>query len=385
MGLDRENVLEGATSALIGECPQVEVVIEGVKMTGLLDTGSQTTLMRQSVLTKHFPESGVRELPSFIKLKAANGLKIPCLGYAIMDFEIEGHKIPGRGVFIVDDEYSSNTLIIGMNVVRACWDTVFKDPAGPVSFSCQNPKFQRTWREAFAVCRKMTVTTEDGFLGYIWPAQRKGITVPARSEVVVWGRTRAGPKGRDYCGLVEALPEPSAVSVARTLASIKQGRVPVRIRNLNEFPVSIGRYQKLGRLFQVEETDVHGARDVSLTPDEDGVVQVGLVENSSGVDMDSVFDTLGLADRPDLTSDEQGKLSALLQKWEKVFSKNEEDFGRTNIVQHQIPTGDAPPIRERFRPLPPLLYKDMRTLLSGMLQGGSSLRVPAPGLRLLLW
>lgn len=150
-------------------------------MTGLLDTGSQTTLMRQSVLAKQFPEYGVRELPSFIKLKAANGLKIPCLGYAMMDFEIEGHKIAERGVFIVDDEFSSNPLIIGMNVVQACWDVVFKDPDGPLSFSCQNPKFQHAWWEAFAVCWKTTVTTEDGFLGYIWPAQRKGVTVPARS------------------------------------------------------------------------------------------------------------------------------------------------------------------------------------------------------------
>lgn len=60
----------------------------------------------------------------------------------------------------VDNEFSSNPLIIGMNVVQACWDVVFKDPDGPMSFSCQNPKFQHAWREAFAVCRKTTVTTE---------------------------------------------------------------------------------------------------------------------------------------------------------------------------------------------------------------------------------
>lgn len=236
---------------------------------------------------------------------------------------------------------------------------MFKDPDGPVSFSCQNPKFQHALREAFAVCRKTTVTTEDGFLGYIWPAQWKGVTVPARSEVVVSGRARSGPGGRNYCGLVEALPDPSAVSVSRTLASVKQDRVPVRIHNLNEFPVSIGRYQKLGRLFQVEEADIHSARDVSLTPDDNGVVEVELVECSDGMEKDPVFDMLGLTDRPDLTTEEQGKLAALLQKWEKVFSANEEDFGRTNIVQHQIPTGDANIVRE------------MRALLSDMLQGES--------------
>lgn len=52
------------------------------------------------------------------------------------------------------------------------------------------------------------------------------------------------------------------------------------------------------------------------------------------------------------------------------FSTNEEDFGRTDVVRRQLPTRSAAPIRERFQPLPPLLYQEMRTLLSGMLQGG---------------
>ena len=94
----------------------------------------------------------------------------------------------------------------------------------------------------------------------------------------MWGRTRSGPRGWNYCGLIEALQEPSPVAVARNLASVQQGRVPNRIRNLIEFPVSIGHYQKLGRLFQVEETEVHGSCDVNVAPGADGVVEVGLVK-----------------------------------------------------------------------------------------------------------
>lgn len=69
----------------------------------------------------------------------------------MMDFEIEGHKITERGVFIVDDEFS---LIIGMNVVQACLYVVFNGPEVSLSYSCQNLNVQRAWREAFAVCRK---------------------------------------------------------------------------------------------------------------------------------------------------------------------------------------------------------------------------------------
>lgn len=64
---------------------------------------------------------------------------------------------------------------------------------------------------------------------------------------------------------------------------------------------------------------------------------------------------LKLAHRPDLTQEEQGQLAALLRRWEKVFSTHREDFGRRDAVKHFISTGDAAPITECFRPLPPLL------------------------------
>lgn len=180
--------------------------------------------------------------------------------------------------------------------------------------------------------------------------------------MVVLGRAKTGMRGSDYYGLVEALQKPGAVSVARTISVASQGRVP--IRNLHDFPVSIGRYQKLGRLFQVEETDIHGACDVSLKPGAGCVVEVGLIDAGDEMEEDQVFEVLKLADRPDLTQGEQDQLVALLRKSEKVFSGHKEDFGMTDAVQHRIPTGNAATIRERFQPLPHLMYKDMRSLLA---------------------
>lgn len=53
-----------------------------------------------------------------------------------------------------------------------------------------------------------------------------------------------------------------------------------------------------------------------------------------------------------------------------MFAQHEEDFGRTGAVQHQIPTGSAPPSREQYRPVPPSLYPELRSLLKGMLETG---------------
>lgn len=47
-----------------------------------------------------------------------------------------------------------------------------------------------------------------------------------------------------------------------------------------------------------------------------------------------------------MTLEQAGKMTALMLKWEKVFSTHEEDSGRTDAIMHTIPTGDAVPIRE---------------------------------------
>lgn len=368
MGLGQEEEVQGPSVMLVGQCPQVEVGVGVVKLKGLLDTGSQISIISHSLLSQHFPESEVREPPAMVRIKAANNLHIPYLGYVQLDFDIEGHQIGPRGVFVVEDRSASDPLIIGMNIIQPCWDAVFRNSEGPARLFCKNPKSQSAWNAAFATCRRTGVTTDDGHHGYVWAAHRHGVTIPARSEVVVWGRAAAGR--RDYHGLVEALPEPGAISVARSVAVVKNGRVPVRIRNLHDFPVSLDRYQKLGQVTQVDSLDVYGVQDVCLEQEEEGTVKVSVVDVCMGEEPDQAFQVLKLAERPDLTQDEQRQLAALLHKWEKAFAAHEEDFGRTDVVKHSIPTGEAPPIRERFRPLPPLLYQDMRTLLEGMLQNG---------------
>lgn len=70
-----------------------------------------------------------------------------------------------------------------------------------------------------------------------------------------------------------------------------------------------------------------------------------------------------------LEKDQRCQLQDFLSRWQHVFS-TDEDYGCTGVVRHQIPTGDAAQSRERYRPVPPTLYSEIRTLLRGMLEGG---------------
>lgn len=45
-----------AAETFIGECPTVDLSVGGVELQALLDTGSQVTLMHQSLFSQHFDQ-----------------------------------------------------------------------------------------------------------------------------------------------------------------------------------------------------------------------------------------------------------------------------------------------------------------------------------------
>uniref|UniRef100_A0A3P9MEE5 Gypsy retrotransposon integrase-like protein 1 n=1 Tax=Oryzias latipes TaxID=8090 RepID=A0A3P9MEE5_ORYLA len=326
--------------------------------------------MQQSLFEQHFTLAKLGKVPVVFQLRAANGLEIPYTSYAVLDFAIEGIEIPARGVVIVEDKNCSHPLIIGMNVVTACWDTLFNWPARHTACPPKLQK-QKVWRDAFVTCRRVRATTAgDGCLGFVRLASRHPIKIPPRTELLVQGRAQMGPGGTDYCALVEAGPELPNIGVARTLAVVKSGRVPVRLLNPHSHSVSIGHYQKLAKLYHIEEVDVHGPRDLSLAAKCDSVVEVCLVDTVAVQSQKPSQEVSALVNQPHLTEDQRTDLQALLQKWTGVFAQHDEDFGHTDLVQHTIHTGDAPPIKERYRPLPPAMYKEMKTLLADMLEKG---------------
>ncbi|KAJ8400613.1 hypothetical protein AAFF_G00393820 [Aldrovandia affinis] len=68
----------------------------------------------------------------------------------------------------------------------------------------------------------------------------------------------------------------------------------------------------------------------------------------------------------------------LIHHWAGVFAGHEEDFVKTDDVLHNIPTGGAPPSRERYCPLPLSLYPELRSLLQCMLDCGVMLESASP-------
>ncbi|XP_075188139.1 uncharacterized protein LOC142260631 [Anomaloglossus baeobatrachus] len=73
-------------------------------------------------------------------------------------------------------------------------------------------------------------------------------------------------------------------------------------------------------------------------------------------------------DRRTLTPGQQKLLEDTLWEYQEAFSRNDEDFGCTSAIEHEIPTGDAAPIRERYRQIPPKMYQEVKDMVASMLE-----------------
>lgn len=116
-----------------------------------------------------------------------------------------------------------------------------------------------------------------------------------------------------------------------------------------------------------EGSDIH-LTELSLGVLEVGVVQLGPGPKDLGEGVPKHLMCESLQGN-NLGPDQQQQILQFLIRWRHIFSSHEEDYGCTDVVTHVIPTGDATPVRERYRPVSPTLYKEIKILLQGMLKG----------------
>ena len=308
----------------------------------------------------------------WLTLKAANGLRIPYVGYAVLDFSIGGIDIKKKGVVIVrDDCINTEYGLLGMNVVADCWTEVFRrgHPGVTAFKSVFSPHAEKAWDAAFAACQKADTSMGQMELQGVARLQRQSpVRLPPTTETIIWAQVPQAAGLQDCLVLVEDLEDHGHEwRVARSLSWTRGGRVPLRICNPNPFPLELPQRRPLATVTQVDPRDVQGRSKLVLRNTGPQIVEVDVQH----VGQTSTEEHPALALRGEELNDyQQAQLKALLQKWSHIFAAHDEDFGRTSVVTHQIPTGTAPPIRERYRPVAPNLYPELRALLQGMLDSG---------------
>ena len=164
------------------------------------------------------------------------------------------------------------------------------------------------------------------------------LKVPAYSEMEVVAKVPRAASNRSW--IVEGEVDQKAVLVARSIVHPEGQEVPLRLLNPRKDPITAKRGTVVAQMEFIED------------PSESPVCAVN--EDSIPVPEGKWKMLWDLANEGDgLDDGGREKLFLLLVEFADVFASDPEDFGRTEVTTHHIDTGDARPIRQHTRRIPP--------------------------------
>lgn len=178
---------------------------------------------------------------------------------------------------------------------------------------------------------------------------REDTVVPANSEFILEGEGNCMLLSSKY-----ALISPSSeididgIIIGNSLVrSTKNGaNLPVRVANLTCEDLNIEKGTTLGFMQSVDDSDILNENSVRVLSGEN--VRVNQVSTKGDVDIFSWSGPLReLYNRScgNLSETQRFELKNLLNKYRNVFSTSPTDLGKTNVVHHSIPTGNARPVK----------------------------------------
>ena len=190
----------------------------------------------------------------------------------------------------------------------------------------------------------------------------KDVTIEPRTETNI--TCRVTTRNHPEMGMVESTnPEiPLASSLNKPG---RDGRIIVRCLNPSDVPITIKAGQVVGTFKSVEDDDVCNS--------DENVEEPRQADNSSDgltvpAHLEGMFDQAG---QGHLEPEQKKQLANLLRRFGDVFSINDEDIGKTDLIKHSIPTVEgAQPFRQAPHRLGPAKEAEAEKQVKMLLEKG---------------
>ena len=313
--------------------------IEGQKVRLLVDTGAEVSVISQETLQRLPTTVRQRFESSKRKLVTASGEEVEALGPVLCSISVQNRTV-------TDTVYAApfpEAAIMGMTTLVAlgCQVTVAGVDVVKASTS--------TAVRSLCAPRVHRVTAVND------------VTIPAQSEMLLVGQIHGQVKP-DVTYLVE--PDgseslPPNMIVARTLVKPESGRCLVQVCNLSTNEIKLKQGSNVGAASQ------------EFVAQSDEVPESQTTVNSSQPlpeHLQALYDDT--CNRENLSETAKAGLRTLLRKHSRLFAESDDDLGRTHLVQHDIQTGEAAPIRQLPRRVPEAQREIMEEEVAKMLRQG---------------
>jgi len=286
----------------------------GRRVKCLIDSGCEISMVPHC-LVSNLPS--VHVVHAEEKITAANGTTITILGRTVLPFRLNGNLIETS--VLVSNDIEEPMLGSDWLTEHDCvWDFKSKQILVDGKKAVTRPRRGPLW------CRRVYLQHD-----VVIPPKRQ-VDVTVRSPLVY-----IGPQ-TTVSHAVDSNPVCKGVCVARTL--ISPGISNLRVRMVNTSPQP--------RLVRGGTCINHSESVQTLTDDTSSIPVMSDVIASTGRDeLDDLKDSLPV----ELNSSQRNQACSLLDTYRDVFSMNEYDIGKTDLVHHRIETGNHRPIRQPLR------------------------------------
>ncbi|XP_070576195.1 uncharacterized protein [Ptychodera flava] len=162
------------------------------------------------------------------------------------------------------------------------------------------------------------------------------------------------------------------VVACKTLVNPRESCLPVRVFNVSEAPVKVHSGEVIG-LLRVESGKGSEIKPAPSEPAFSDILHVKddcKVINNESQHVPEHLTELYKQSCKHLNHYQQVKVATMLKEYQDVFSSSDHDIGRTNIIQHKIVTGNAPPTRQAPYRTPIWKRDEIDKQVKGLLERG---------------
>lgn len=365
------------------------IVVEGKEVKCVVDTGAEVTVMSEKTFLS-IPEGRRPTLKRAVRnlVVAEAGRKMGTLGVADLNIKI------GPLTFV----WSIYVCPIGDDLLLGC-DII--DEKNITINTKRGLEVDGQWVDC-DVCRKSDKVSR--------VLLKESVTVPPNTEVILPGYGVNVEIIDTRYGSIEPIVEDERkIIIARCLVDPYTKIVPVRLVNLENYPVKIRKNYLLGELHPVTNFEKFADEDVSVKSDcyGSGCSDVHFGQNLSSEKSDihvsceipydwkcckvseSASDSGDVGTKADipklpdhlvelynsssekLTKDcHKVRLAEVLIKFADAFARNKSDLGSCSLIKHKIDTAGAAPVRQGLRRTPQGFEEEEEKYLQEQIDAG---------------
>ena len=324
---------------------RLEGSVNGLAVSLLVDTGAAVTLLRKDVWDRVSVSEGPLTPCSALGLVGADGSPLQTFGTTSVTLALNGATM---SVDVVVASPLTSEGILGLDFLKK----------QKVLIDLESERiFLREQDLSIPLCTP-TAATRSRRIGV---RAISNLEVPARTEVEVTMRLDAAVESGTW--LLEdsrTNPAQKGMMVACAIIQPRSPTIPVRLVNVSSEPITIYAQKRIAYAEEVGDVICSvGASQpkqttASTISEQKQQILWELVEGTDA----------------ELDPDQKEIFYQLLVSYADVVAESSTDLGQTDWLQHTIDTGDAPPIRQSVRRLPPQRRSEVQQLLQSMLQNG---------------